>query len=73
MLPWQHVTLLVSISNYTFIVCIVLRGTCLPIIMYCLRLFTCKPCCVTTCGYGYQHTLKFSTFDVTYFLRVMGV
>ena len=28
----------ISMSNFTFIVCIV-WGACLPIVMYCLRLF----------------------------------
>ena len=35
MLPWQHVTSIISISKLTFIVCIVL-GTCL---LYWLRQF----------------------------------
>ena len=61
MLPWQHVTWLVimfltsiiSMSNYTFIACII-WSTFLPLLCIawgCLLLFTCKPCCLQTCNY----------------------
>ena len=62
MLPWQHVTLLVKL-----IVCIVfdLEGYMSPhynVLPEAVCLY------LTMTSYGYQHTLKISTFDITYFL-----
>ena len=64
MLPWQHetkmlLTSIISMSNYTFIVCIVfdLEGYMSPhynVLPEALCLFTCKPCCLQTCNYDHS-------------------